>query len=78
MKKMLMSLMVVGLLAGCSPSTKEISHSYVLPEELKHCSIYRLFSGDGSLMTVVHRPNANTTTSYTSGKSVNSVTVVSE
>lgn len=68
------------LFAGCSKSYSDNSDSYLLPEGLKHCKVYRLNGDSGSRdVTVVHCPNSSTTTEYSCGKGCyHSNTVIQE
>lgn len=56
--------LVVGLmvLAGCAPQAP-VEQVYPLPEEMKHCKVYKLDDGDRPIR-VVYCPKADTATSY--------------
>ena len=68
MKKLVITLFVVGLLVGCTKSTSEISTDYVLPPELSQCKVYFLDNGGLHPMRVLYCPNASTATTYMNGK----------
>jgi hypothetical protein len=69
--KYIVAVLVAFLLTACDASTKERTSDFVLPAELKEagCKIYRMQQdGAGATLYTVYCPNANTSTSYTSGK----------
>lgn len=69
--KYIVAVLVAFLLTACDASTKERTSEFVLPTELKEagCKIYRMQQdGAGATLYTVYCPNANTTTSYMSGK----------
>lgn len=72
----IMSLVLV--LTGCSKETKNITEKFILPDGLKDCQVYFLQSSAINHIKVVRCPNSDTTTSYSSGKTRRSVTVVEE
>lgn len=73
MKYLLLASLV--LLSACSRQTEE-SNRFVLPPELKHCTMYYMVD-NLTIVYVVHCPNATTTT-YKAGKYPETVTVISE
>jgi len=66
MKKLIMALVVV-CLVGCEKSTKEISGTFNMPEELKDCKMYSLSDGVSSVY-VVRCPQSSISTTYNCGK----------
>ena len=60
MKKLLFVVLVM-LLAGCTPSAKELNFP-VMPEELADCKVFRLSNSSGNIITVARCPNSVTTT----------------
>lgn len=78
MKKSLFVLSLVLVLTGCSKETKNITEKFILPDGLKDCQVYFLQSSAINHIQVVRCPNSDTTTSYSSGKTRRSVTVVEE
>lgn len=76
MKKILMSLIIVCsfVLSGCDMSSGERTYKYDLPEGLHDCKIYKV-NGDGRVLYVVRCPNSSTHTTYSSGKTISSVSV---
>lgn len=67
---------VVVLLAGCTKTASEHTSSYMLPSGLEDCKIFSLRSDTGTNLTVVRCPLSSTTTTYNTGKTTNSVSVV--
>lgn len=62
---------------SCSKQTSDISYKYSLPEGLQDCKIYVMQTdGLGSNLVVVRCPNSQTSTTYKSGKTTKSTTVV--
>ena len=57
MKKIILAVLVATALVGCTPETKEVSNSWVLPPELQGCKVYALQNDAGSTMKVVVCPN---------------------
>lgn len=53
-------ILIVALLAACSPSAQVKSYP-VLPEALLDCTFYRLTDGEGGSITVARCPNSSTT-----------------
>lgn len=74
MKKALLALVVL-LLVGCEPSTKEKTGDFILPPDLKDCRIYKLFDGSETI-TTMRCPNSSTSTEYIVGKSTRTSIVV--
>lgn len=81
MKRFGLALLACLMLAGCDPHTEETTAAYVLPSELvaRGCKIYRI-EGKTNYATVrvVYCPQAQTTTTYKAGKSMQSTSVVAE
>lgn len=76
--KFLMVISMAIFMVGCAKETTEVSYKYELPEGLKDCKVYYL-QGEGvlaSYMRVVRCPNSQTSSSYTSGKTTQSVTTI--
>lgn len=59
MKKIILAVLVATALVGCTPETKEVSNSWVLPPELQGCKVYDLSSDSGSSMKVIVCPNTS-------------------
>ena len=69
--KYIVAVLIAFLLTACDASTKERTSDFVLPAELKEagCKIYRMQQdGAGATLYTVYCPNANTSSSHTSGK----------
>lgn len=81
MKRFGLGLLACLMLAGCDPHTEETTRAYQLPSELaeRGCKIYRI-EGEANYATVrvVYCPNAQTTTTYKAGKSMQSTSVIAE
>ena len=60
---------------ACTPSYKQLDYP-VLPEELKDCKIFRINNSAGTFLYVVRCPNSSTSTTFHSGKSTTTTTVV--
>ena len=77
MKLLILTSLLV--LASCSPSYEDQTGRFTqMPEALKNCKIYYISNGDDG-MSVVHCPNAETTTKYSCGKNCTKTnTVISE
>lgn len=78
MKKLLATVGVIfaiGLLSGCEKRTTEYTSNYVLPSGLEDCKIFNLNSGFSNI-TAVRCPLSSTTTTYSTGKTTHSVSVV--
>lgn len=74
----LILVVILGLLAGCDTSTKEVSSGYEMPEGLKGCKVYEMNSKTRKDLHVVLCPNATTSTNWETGsksKTKHSVTV---
>ena len=60
------------VLSGCNndPSYTDKSTSYLMPEGMKDCKVYRLEGeGNSKTLTVVRCPSSDTSTTYRVGKS---------
>lgn len=76
--KTIIALSTALFLTACSPSTKQVDSSFVLPHALKHCSVYKMSDGFREVV-VVHCPNAeNTATSVQQGKTRTYASLVQE
>lgn len=64
-------------LNACSSEPEDITHDFVLPDELSHCSIHVLKDGVTKLH-VVHCPNATVTSSVANSRILYSVATISE
>lgn len=62
-------LLVCFTMCSCKEETKQVTRQYELPDDLSSCKVYEM-SGNGSLrtLTVVHCPNATTSTTHSCGK----------
>lgn len=67
MKKALVLLL---LLAGCSPSNEDVSRDFILPADLKSCSIVKLTDGYDSKIFLIKCPEGyiGTSSVYREGK----------
>lgn len=61
---------IVIALTGCDPTYTDKSTSYLMPEGMKDCKVYKL-EGDGNskTLTVVRCPHSDASTTYKTGKS---------
>lgn len=73
-KVMLVMLIVVGMLTGCSPRTIQVEHKFDVPEELLHCKMYNMYNGYTTIY-VMHCPNATTSTMVAGKHPVHSVMI---
>lgn len=76
--KCLCVIMSVLALSACTPETSDVSERYQLPEELSACKVYRMDSSRGSRLTVLHCPNAQTTTIQNRNKVRYNTTVIDQ
>lgn len=75
--KYLFCIMIALVLSACEKRTVELGERYTLPSELKHCKVYRMETNSvGRDITVVHCPNAATTTQHRCGKSCTAENVI--
>lgn len=75
MKLKVLAVVLCGLmLVACSPNTKYATHNFVLPEELSHCKMYKMYDGYRYVF-VMHCPNATTSTMVSGKHPVRSVMV---
>lgn len=68
-------IIIIGLmlaLTGCSPSYTDKSSTFLMPEGMKDCKVYKLEGSDKTLY-VVRCPQSETSTTFMSGKVTNSV-----
>lgn len=65
LKLLLISAMIV--LAGCTPSAKQIFPE-VLPDGLTDCKFYSITDSNGLTMRIVRCPNSSVSTKWKSGK----------
>lgn len=49
------------IISACDASTVTIN-DYILPPALSHCQVYRMQNTGGTVLNVVHCPNATTAT----------------
>jgi len=69
-------IMTTLILLGCT-KTEDQTNLYDLPVELKDCTVHQIATKDGKWSaTVVRCPNSSTSSTYKSGKSTRTVTVV--
>lgn len=56
----ILAVVFLFMLSGCSAKTEDITSDYVLPSQLqaKGCAIYRLRNGSGSSLYVIDCPNS--------------------
>lgn len=78
MKKLLMVVAAAIMLAGCDPSTKDVSGSFEIPKELKDkgCVMYRMENEYAKALYVLYCPNASTTTQTQEKHPINTSTIV--
>lgn len=77
--KYLILVIAVLLMMGCSKTTSERTHDYILPTGLEHCKVYNMTDGHVKSLTVVHCPDSTTSTTHSCGKScIRHTTVISE
>lgn len=75
----LISVLIIAMsLSACSKETKESTANYDMPEGLKDCKVYFMRSEGGGSITVVRCPLSSTSTTYSSGKSTATATVVEQ
>lgn len=81
MRDYLVFFLVVGaLIVGCTPLNSIDSTSQVqLPPGLEDCKLYDVYgqNGNSRYLQVIRCPNSDTTTTYPSGKSHRTATVIS-
>jgi hypothetical protein len=75
MKKLLIIASIALAITGCTPSAKDISEQYTLPEELSDCTITHL-QGKYTYLNVVRCPNSTTSTTYPVGKTTQTTVVI--
>ena len=75
MKKLLIIASIALAITGCTPSAKDISEQYTLPEELSDCTITYL-QGKYTYLNVVRCPNSTTSTTYPVGETTNTTVVI--
>jgi hypothetical protein len=75
MKKLLIIASIALAIIGCTPSAKDISEQYTLPEELSDCTITYL-QGKYTYLNVVRCPNSTTSTTYPVGKTTQTTVVI--
>lgn len=75
---MLFVLIFAMSLTGCEKETKDNTASYDMPEGLKDCKVFGLKNDSGGWITVVRCPLSSTSTTYPSGKSTSTATVVEQ
>lgn len=72
----LLILLLCGLLAACSETSREIKF-LAMPPELADCKVFRVENSGGYTMTVARCPHSTTTTEVQQGK-ITLVAVVAE
>ena len=75
MKKLLIIASIALAITGCTPSAKDISEQYTLPEELSDCTITYL-QGKYTYLNVVRCPNSTTSTTYPVGKTTQTTVII--
>jgi hypothetical protein len=75
MKKLLIIASIALAITGYTPSAKDISEQYTLPEELSDCTITYL-QGKYTYLNVVRCPNSTTSTTYPVGKTTQTTVVI--
>lgn len=75
MKKLLTIAFIAIAFYGCTPSAKDISEQYTIPEELKDCTITYL-QGKYTYLNVVRCHNSTTSTTYPVGKTTQTTVVI--
>lgn len=74
MNKIISIAMLTMVLSGCNPAYTDKSSSYLMPEGMKDCKVYKLEGDTGSkTLTVVRCPQSETSTVSMSGKVLESV-----
>lgn len=74
--KTLIILMLATILVGCTPTTTKMNDSYVLPDGMEDCSIYRMESSRGNSITAIKCPNSTVNVRNHGKKSNKDVSVV--
>jgi hypothetical protein len=78
-KYTVITLIAVSML-GCNIDSEETTSTFNIPKELSDCKIYKVGTNKTTertdIITVVRCPNSSTSTTYRSGKSTYSVTVL--
>lgn len=79
MKKLLTVIAMVFMISACDRQTEKVSDSYVLPPELvaKGCEIY-VVRGQGPALRAIYCPNAQVSTSYSTGKTRMSISTINQ
>lgn len=67
-KLVIVSLLLAGVVTGCTPSYRSAEGKVLLPPELKHCSSYVLRTNDGSSLYVISCPDRSVTNTTRIGK----------
>lgn len=78
MKKLLLVVSAAIMLAGCDPSTKDVSGSFEIPKDLKDkgCVMYRMKNEYAEALYVLYCPNASTTVRTQAKHPMNTSTIV--
>lgn len=72
----LVSLVCLAFLVGCTPETKEESARFVLPDELKDCKVYSMSSSDtGAVLHVMRCPNSTTSVTRSGKAPIRTITI---
>mgnify|MGYP000395051724 CR=1 FL=1 len=72
--KIFILIFTILFLSACTPTHKNKTNTFVLPEELADCKIFSLSNTNGTTIFVTRCPNSTTNTS-TVGKHSQHVTV---
>lgn len=78
-KKTLVAITVMAtvvMLSGCEKETVDETSAYELPQGMEDCKIFTMVKKNGNAITVVRCPLSSTTTTFKSGKTTTSATVV--
>ncbi len=65
--KMMIAVALMGALAGCQNSSREIYFS-AMPADFKDCKIVRVTNDEGTHITLARCPNSTTTATVPNGK----------
>lgn len=74
MKKNIL-LVLIMLLAACTPKTESIEYKYVIPAEFSDCVFKRMTNSDGYSITVVRCPNSTTSAIQGDKSQTTSITI---
>jgi hypothetical protein len=74
--KRLLVIAVALCVSACEPYVRQVT-AYPLPPALADCQVYQVSNGE-VIMSVIHCPHADTHNTYSSGKTTQSVSVITE